>query len=821
MRSVSVHSTRSCVLAFNLKGVIIVRTKSGNPNQLSPFVRWADQLDTLTVAGTLTKTSNLLGVDVPEDAWKHLSNFVIQISDTIARIPDAHSTMEFYKACKRRYDLLYAKLSQILDYWEDDCWPVLQRHDGKHLFHVGKDTTVAFECEYDASDSTINRIYLVGGVNPACYLQLYKAIADWLEYNCTQTEDSEIVKSEFRKFAELILTYGKVYELFRSCGKLIELQEEQSLDRLNIVSKPMSPELTALLTSVISDISLGRKAPPYVRDLSDIKRRFKPDDYTEEDYHVSFRSTGTKYRGSSIPGLFAAMIETDPLVGCKFDQITGYESLYNTEPTDGCLQYNRKTVTIDQHKLDRRVIHMTSNPIQDRCNYYHRRLNKILRSVPADCTFDQQKGVNRAMLATAPGAIAENHWNIYSLDLSKATDTLSKEYQEACLALFFGTELAEIWTQLVTGEQIFCFADKSEHPFTPKRGQPQGYKSSFPAFALAHHMLMRLVMKACHLEEMQPEDFYRVLGDDSLITVVDPDLSIRDTYIHLCDEVGWECHKDKGYTYIYGESPSATAEFAKVRVRDGETFTAVPITLISNLSTNKKGAYLALTTWYSLRKMRLTAIEADDKLQSLGCLLTQEEFNSLFYCIEMGLGEFNSYLPSGVQLEPETEYQVISAYFLSKLNNCLLQEWLPSHLVGRKQYQKDYDPFIGTRYEDELLNLIQDPDANKYMLVIENNERLIKQLDRVFGERTIHQAVSRFELTPEEQSTILDCCELLITDRIGHSNPTGFIIMLDQALKIVNKYNPRKLNDSISRDCNIIEHLGTKMAQVGLSYAIM
>ena len=785
-------------------------------NSIEPLLplHWSSRCeDAVGIMTASRKIFRTFGIGVPISVDSEISVFVSKFNDTITKMRSHNDAIAFYEACKVRYNLLYKKLDEILDNLNPTSVIVLGRPNQKKVYKLGSDTHIFIVNEYSDKDVIID-IKLIDNVNPRAYKHLYRAVAEiimefYLHDDINTHDDKiKIVKECFM----CILTIAKIYENLRG-DKIINLQEENdAICRLNMPDIDVSMELTQLFESVQNDIKLGFKAPLYIRDLSFALKKVSqaPMNYMDEDYHISCRSTGTRYLNRSVNGILSSILEVDHLIGCNFDKLTGYKSNYRISPDPKCDQADRKTISIEQNKLNRRVIHMASNPIQDRANFYHRRLEKLLRLIPTDCTFNQEKGITYALMQTQASRLNITKNNIYSLDLSKATDTLSKLYQQQCLALLFGQQLAEEWTSIVSGKHKFYKSDTSVEEIEPKRGQPQGYKSSFPAFALAHHLVMRMVMKSSGLENMNPEEFYRVLGDDSIITCNDPELKIRDNYIHICRMVGWECNPSKGYSFRYDIDKSASAEFAKVRTRNGESFTPLPLATFLSLKSDRLEDNLAPILWYSRRVKNLTIHEVCNRLNSNGIILRTEVYNMMYYLTEFQLGEFQNLQRNNVDFEDSVKLNVLLSYFSSKLKSTLLEEWIPTHLGGSgKSARIKSDPFLGYDQEIEFLDSITNYD-HKYWTIIQANERLINILNNLFGKSSINLSVCRLQMEPEDQDLIFQACEFLIQGIGSDLNPQSFITIVDAAIGVLNKYNPRKHSDSLIRET----HYLTQMAKI-------
>jgi hypothetical protein len=78
-------------------------------------------------------------------------------------------------------------------------------------------------------------------------------------------------------------------------------------------------------------------------------------------------------------------------------------------------------------------------------NPLHKRIQTILRHIRQDGTFDQTAPVHYMFSKMAERGLRE----VFSYDLSAATDRLPIVIQEHLLALFIGKELAHMWKSLL------------------------------------------------------------------------------------------------------------------------------------------------------------------------------------------------------------------------------------------------------------------------------------------------------------------------------------------------------------------------------------
>lgn len=119
---------------------------------------------------------------------------------------------------------------------------------------------------------------------------------------------------------------------------------------------------------------------------------------------------------------------------------------------------------------------------------FHRVLFDILRDIPMDGTFNQ----------VAPLEALKNAKELYSLDLTAATDRLPLILQRTLLGCLFGHELAGYWANLLTsrvyrlhGEKISYGKKEDYVDLNYAVGQPMGALSSWASLAITHHFIVQ------------------------------------------------------------------------------------------------------------------------------------------------------------------------------------------------------------------------------------------------------------------------------------------------------------------------------------------
>ncbi|KAL4371116.1 hypothetical protein AHAS_Ahas06G0133600 [Arachis hypogaea] len=175
---------------------------------------------------------------------------------------------------------------------------------------------------------------------------------------------------------------------------------------------------------------------------------------------------------------------------------------------------------------------------------FHDWLATCLRRIPMDGTYDQLSPLDR--LKGSTGVIC-------SVDLKAATDRWPLLLLFELTQVLFGRSLASSAVNSALATNIFQVA------FVKKRtlvsfiaGQPLGYRSSWPLFALSHHLVVWVAAE----QEYPGKVFkkYAVLGDD--VVIADPKVASR--YETLVQRLGVKVSAAKSI-----RSPVGACEFAK------------------------------------------------------------------------------------------------------------------------------------------------------------------------------------------------------------------------------------------------------------------
>jgi len=138
----------------------------------------------------------------------------------------------------------------------------------------------------------------------------------------------------------------------------------------------------------------------------------------------------------------------------------------------------------------------------------HNSLNRILRGIKTDCTFNQSDFLK--ILPTTEGI------TYHSIDLSAATDRMPIALQKRVLAILFNNSWkSTLWASILVDYPFHVILpDKSHIEIMYKAGQPMGAYSSWPAMALTHHIIVQIA--AIRKGFINFKD-YCILGDDLVI----------------------------------------------------------------------------------------------------------------------------------------------------------------------------------------------------------------------------------------------------------------------------------------------------------------
>jgi len=133
----------------------------------------------------------------------------------------------------------------------------------------------------------------------------------------------------------------------------------------------------------------------------------------------------------------------------------------------------------------------------------------ILRAIPEDFTYDQTRSRDWLIAVQRSGS------NVYSFDLTAATDRFPLFVQAAVLRKVCGPKVSQWWTTIMRSPLLVAKVPRKGTLIREfvrfSVGQPMGAYSSWPVFALTHHLVVRW---AFWKAGVKPDKLYAVLGDD-------------------------------------------------------------------------------------------------------------------------------------------------------------------------------------------------------------------------------------------------------------------------------------------------------------------
>nr|WVH16999.1 RNA-dependent RNA polymerase [Rhizophagus clarus mitovirus 7] len=233
----------------------------------------------------------------------------------------------------------------------------------------------------------------------------------------------------------------------------------------------------------------------------------------------------------------------------------------------------------------------------------------FLKRLANDGTFDQNKIITLVQKWTSDPTL-----NVYSYDLTAATDRLPVTLQEQLLTILTGDKkLANAWRSLLT-DRDFITPEKTYVRYAV--GQPMGSKSSFPMLGLLHHVLVQVAAQQAKVTHYNK---YVILGDDLTLTNGD----VGDQYLSIMGKIGVPINLSK--SVIHHRDAVSAGEICKRIFIDGFELTSLPVKLI--VKTQKHG-YLA-SDLQNIMATRGWAIGKDVFLQFLAGLIDKKSLQGI------------------------------------------------------------------------------------------------------------------------------------------------------------------------------------------------
>jgi len=197
----------------------------------------------------------------------------------------------------------------------------------------------------------------------------------------------------------------------------------------------------------------------------------------------------------------------------------------------------------------------------------HDRVFEILRLIPQDGTFDQERPLAHL------GVLGKTGRKLHSFDLSAATDRLPVKIQATLLSSLIGAHAANTWMILLVSREYALPERACESSGLDKVyysvGQPMGALTSWAMLALTHHAIVQWsAHRAGVIKAGEWFSDYAVLGDDIVLA----NEKVSREYLLILKELGVTVGLAKSL-----ESTRGALEFAKRFIVGNVNLSPVPI----------------------------------------------------------------------------------------------------------------------------------------------------------------------------------------------------------------------------------------------------
>lgn len=163
-----------------------------------------------------------------------------------------------------------------------------------------------------------------------------------------------------------------------------------------------------------------------------------------------------------------------------------------------------------------RVIAIADYWSQSALRPLHFCINRYLKRIPTDCTFDQDR-----FTSILPKLRLRDNL-FHSIDLTAATDKMPIALQKRVVSFLYNSaEKSEAWASILVDVPFsFVSPSKEKKQVRYGTGQPMGAFSSWPVMALTHHVIVQVSAIRAGLSgsRLRPVFVdYALLGDDLVI----------------------------------------------------------------------------------------------------------------------------------------------------------------------------------------------------------------------------------------------------------------------------------------------------------------
>nr|UJQ92591.1 MAG: putative RNA-dependent RNA polymerase [Mitoviridae sp.] len=200
----------------------------------------------------------------------------------------------------------------------------------------------------------------------------------------------------------------------------------------------------------------------------------------------------------------------------------------------------------------------------------HHSIANILKTFENDGTFSQDKVSERVKNWTS-----FSNLDLYSLDLTAATDRLPIKLQERILSVLVGNDkFGELWSKLLVDRDYVLPGGGSVRYAV---GQPMGAKSSFPMLGLTHHIIVQEA--AARMGILSFKD-YVILGDDIVIA----NRLVASEYVNIMNRLGLEVSPYKSISSEVEGRIHNVANICRRTFIDGLEVSPIPTKLLANVA---------------------------------------------------------------------------------------------------------------------------------------------------------------------------------------------------------------------------------------------
>jgi hypothetical protein len=252
------------------------------------------------------------------------------------------------------------------------------------------------------------------------------------------------------------------------------------------------------------------------------------------------------------------------------NDLLGVVSLPSYDSMPDSLIYTGRLHDFEEWGGKRRVVAIVDYWTQTLLTPLHDTIFHFLAKIEADGTFNQDAASERVRSFTAQSGA-----QVYSYDLTAATDRLPIWIQEEILEWLLGRSIAKHWSRLLTAREYFHRDTNKGYKYAV--GQPMGAKSSWAMLALTHHIILKAAALKASTETYND---YAILGDDIVLT----GSAVATNYTSIMNSLGVKINLFKSITHYADTIPAA--EFAKRIFMNGVEYTTFPVKLIAKTIMN-------------------------------------------------------------------------------------------------------------------------------------------------------------------------------------------------------------------------------------------